>query len=543
MSLLVARRPQAAPSPGRSPPAAAPPGPVALVAGGRGPAALHDTVAGLAGAQVRVAAATLDEALAVAGLASVEMLDPWPGARAAVARLARDESSRGTAAAVIAIAAGSRVARGKVDRAVALVERGAGLVVPARSRRQALGVRLRLRLFRHATVHPGSGIVMSGAALPRLSAWLAGARPSAKELRRAGGRIRVVRGLLTSGVAPRQAPAVTVTVLIAAHNEEAWIGESLRSIAASERRPDRVVVVDDGSTDRTGDIARALGARVVRPPHKTGRKASALNYGLQVVDTDAVVILDADTMLHPEAIGALLDDLADGKAATSGAVLPHGEHGFWARGRALEYSVAMRLHKPLQQSFRALMVLSGCIACYRTETLRSMGGFSERTVIEDIDATWTLHLSGAEIGYTPRALAYTVEPPTWDFYKAQMRRWASAFFQSFALHARNMRRRPALALIASATLWDIVTAPLLTGATVFWLATGRMELAWWFAFWPAVLVSVSFFCGATVVGVRRTLRAFPAFMTMLWTNLYFFCEALVREWVLRRKRLAWVKGH
>src|SRR3989454_3645665 len=88
-----------------------------------------------------------------------------------------------------------------------------------------------------------------------------------------------------------------VTVIVPAYNEAASVADTIRSLQAQTERPFEIIVVDDCSTDGTGDLARALGVTVVRPPHNTGSKAGAQSYGLRRVRTPLTVAIDADTVL------------------------------------------------------------------------------------------------------------------------------------------------------------------------------------------------------------------------------------------------------
>src|SRR3989441_10782413 len=92
-----------------------------------------------------------------------------------------------------------------------------------------------------------------------------------------------------------------VTVIVPAFNEAASVADTIRSLHAQTERPFEIIVVDDCSTDGTGDVARALGVTVVRPPHNTGSKAGAQSFGLRRVRTLLTVAIDADTVLAPDA--------------------------------------------------------------------------------------------------------------------------------------------------------------------------------------------------------------------------------------------------
>src|SRR5437867_5447077 len=108
-----------------------------------------------------------------------------------------------------------------------------------------------------------------------------------------------IRSAVSSAVTPPTAP---LTVIIPAFNEARNVADTIRSLQAQTLRPAELIVVDDCSTDRTGEVARTAGARVVRPPRNTGSKAGAQNFALALVTTPWVMAIDADTILAPDAI-------------------------------------------------------------------------------------------------------------------------------------------------------------------------------------------------------------------------------------------------
>ena len=108
-----------------------------------------------------------------------------------------------------------------------------------------------------------------------------------------------------------QLDTVPVTVIVPAFNEAGCIAETLLSLTTQTFRPAEIIVVDDCSTDDTGDVARTFGITVIRPPANTGSKAGAQTFALDYVKTEFAVAVDADTTLAPDALEKLLPALAD----------------------------------------------------------------------------------------------------------------------------------------------------------------------------------------------------------------------------------------
>ena len=184
--------------------------------------------------------------------------------------------------------------------------------------------------------------------------------------------------------------ATELTVIIPAYNEETSVAETVRSVFEQTCPPARVIVVDDYSTDRTGELARQEGAEVIRPPQNTGSKAGAQNYALQLTDTKYTMAIDADTTLAPDGIEKLILPLENEEVAAScGFVIPRYINTIWERGRYVEYLLAFTFYKPTQDYYGKPTISSGCFSAYNTDKLKEMGGWSERTRAEDMDLTWS----------------------------------------------------------------------------------------------------------------------------------------------------------
>ena len=120
----------------------------------------------------------------------------------------------------------------------------------------------------------------------------------------------------------RPVAGIDVTVIIPAYNEAASVGDTIKSLQTQTTPPAAIIVVDDCSTDGTGDLARAFGVVVVRPPTNTGSKAGAQNFGLRSVRTPLTVAVDADTVLARDALECLLPSGEDADGEQPGAEVP-----------------------------------------------------------------------------------------------------------------------------------------------------------------------------------------------------------------------------
>ena len=337
-----------------------------------------------------------------------------------------------------------------------------------------------------------------------------------------------------------------VTVLVPAYNESQSIADTIRSLQLQTAPPREIIVVDDCSTDGTGDVARALDVRVVRPAANTGSKAGAQTFGLRFVRTSLTVAIDADTVLAPDALERLLPAFdRPAVAAACGFVLPQRVRTMWERGRYVEYLFAFTFYKRLQDYYGKPLISSGCFSMYRTSELRAHGGWSDRTLAEDMDLTWTLYQAGREVRYIPEAVCYPIEPRSFALMRTQLRRWSHGFVQNVRLHWRGLLRVPYLRSAVAVAFWDatvaavvyLVLLPILAILLARpWILLGYVIDA------PAVLVPV--IAGASRRReVGRAIASVPAFFVLRTVNAVFFLRAACAELLLGRSFHVYQKGH
>ena len=336
-----------------------------------------------------------------------------------------------------------------------------------------------------------------------------------------------------------------VTVIVPAYNEAPSVGDTIRSLRGQTVPPREIIVVDDCSTDETGAVARALGVRVVRPKANTGSKAGAQTFGLRHVRTPLTVALDADTILAPDALERLLPAFErPGVAAACGFVLPQHVRTVWERGRYVEYLFAFTFYKQVQECYEKPLIASGCFSMYRTALLRVHGGWSSRTLAEDMDLTWSLYQGGHEVRFVPEAVCYPIEPRTFTLMGTQLRRWSHGFIQNVRLHWRGLLTVPYLRSAVAVAFWDATVAAalylVLLPILAFLLASPWVLLGYVIDA-PAVLVPVV--AGAVRRGeLRRALASVPAFFVLRTVNALFFLRAVCAE-LLGRSLRVYEKGH
>jgi biofilm PGA synthesis N-glycosyltransferase PgaC len=339
--------------------------------------------------------------------------------------------------------------------------------------------------------------------------------------------------------------AESLTVIVPAFNEGESVGETVRSLREQTQPPAAILVVDDCSTDDTAQAAAAEGATVLRPPANTGSKAGAQTFALDHVRTELVMAVDADTTLAPNAVELLLDAFDDESVtAACGSVIPRRVRTIWERGRYVEYLFAFGFFKRIQEHYGKPLIASGCFSAYRTGELRAMGGWSNRTMAEDMDLTWTMYARGRRVRFIPEAVSYPIEPHDLGFLGKQLRRWSHGFVQNVRLHWRSLLGLGYLRSMVAVAFWDALFASiaylvLLPALAILW--TPAVLLAY-LVDAPVVAVPV-LIQGARRGEFRRALASLPGFFVLRIVNGAFMLAAMWREFVLRRPLLVYEKGH
>jgi cellulose synthase/poly-beta-1,6-N-acetylglucosamine synthase-like glycosyltransferase/peptidoglycan/xylan/chitin deacetylase (PgdA/CDA1 family)/spore germination protein YaaH len=243
-----------------------------------------------------------------------------------------------------------------------------------------------------------------------------------------------------------------VAVLVPAYNEEKVIVRTVCSVLNSDYSRLRVIVIDDGSTDKTFQTARRAFARDLRVMVLTkpqGGKAGALNYGLKFVTEEVFLGIDADTVIDRRAISMLAPHFSDPKvAAMAGNTKVGNQLNVWTRWQALEYLTSQNFERRALDVFGVVTVVPGAIGAWRTAAVREAGCYQTNTVAEDADLTMALLERGHKVHYEDRALAYTEAPSTARGLMRQRLRWSFGILQSLWKHRAVFKRGGTLGWVA-----------------------------------------------------------------------------------------------
>lgn len=324
------------------------------------------------------------------------------------------------------------------------------------------------------------------------------------------------------------------------------MGDTIESLLSQTVAAAEIIVIDDGSTDGTGEVARRYGVRVLRPEANTGSKAGAQNLALAEVTTEYTMAIDADTIVAPDAIEQFLTVMQDSSvAAACGFVVPRSIRTVWERGRYIEYLLAFSFYKPIQDHYGKPLIASGCFSIYRTDVLQAHGGWQTRTMAEDMDLTWSMYHAGQRVRFVPEAVCYPIEPHNFSFMRKQLRRWSHGFMQNVQLHWARLLPIGFLRSVIGVALWESTIASVIylvvVPFTALWLQNPLLLLVYVLDA-PALMVPVLAQAAARKE-FGRALVSIPAFFVLRVVNCVFVLEAIWSEFVVKRPLLVYEKGH
>ncbi|MGV3593224.1 MAG: glycosyltransferase family 2 protein [Gammaproteobacteria bacterium] len=292
--------------------------------------------------------------------------------------------------------------------------------------------------------------------------------------------------LLASGFMP------PITILAPAYGEEATCVESTQALLALEYPDYEVLVINDGSKDRTfermveafdmkeayrmpnADIPTATVRGVYRSSRipnlwlidkENGGKADSLNAGINYTNSPLFCAVDADSLLEKAALTRIVRPFIENTdtVAVGGIIrIVNGSHvhagkvtqidmpsNLWAKFQVLEYFRAFLAGRMGWEAFNATFIISGAFGLFHRETVAAAGGYSTKrngveTVGEDIELVVRLHRHCLEhkrpyrISYVPDPVAWTECPESLKVLHRQRSRWQRGLLEATTRHARML---------------------------------------------------------------------------------------------------------
>jgi len=286
-----------------------------------------------------------------------------------------------------------------------------------------------------------------------------------------------------------------VSFVVPAYNEERNIMRCINSLfkcAVKYRGPSEIIIVDDGSTDNTFEVAWStinskqrelayIRAKVVRHMANLG-KAEAMRTGVNKAMGEYIAIVDADTFWDSAGLTELVDYIcATQTVATSGYIHPSDglkESNLFVVLQQLEYSQGLGILRRAEASGNAITVVPGPMGLYRVEVLRQLLNEKRlKSVTEDLELTLEIQKRKMKIGYNDDARSTTVAPTALRWFWRQRLRWSFGWLHNqLEIHKDLLFDRRWLTLL----LWYYLV-PGFLGAVLELLALLSIPVFFWFA--------------------------------------------------------------
>ncbi len=386
---------------------------------------------------------------------------------------------------------------------------------------------------------------------------------------------------------------VPISIIVPAYNEEITVVDTVRSLLTLEYRAYEIIVVDDGSKDRTSEVlAKAFDMHLVHRPirrqvdcqreefiyetraqkvpltlirKKNGGKADTLNMGINAANFPYFICMDADSVLQYDSLRRIVQPvLADGNVVAVGGIVRISNDVELENGRVqryrlprnilafmqvLEYDRSFLASRILFDRFNGSLIISGAFGLFKKSTVIAVGGYDRKTLGEDMELVVKLHeyCTSNSIPYSIRyasdAICWTQAPERMRDLCKQRRRWHLGLFQSMYKHRTMFSNHRFGAVSFVSYLYFLIYELLSPFIEIFGVCT--MALAWWFDL-INVPFMVLFFLIYAVFGAILTLTAFfsriyTADLTVSFGDGVRAACLCLFELVFLRFILAWVR--
>ncbi len=217
-----------------------------------------------------------------------------------------------------------------------------------------------------------------------------------------------------------------VTIIIPAFNEEKSIKRTIESIISSDYPKDKfeVIVVDDGSKDKTLSIAKKFKSKMVRIYTKTnGGKGTALNLGIKKSKGEIIFSMDADTFVEPSCVKEMVRYFKNPKVmSVTPSMLIYNPQGVLQRIQQAEYLFGLFLRKTLS-TINAVHITPGAFSAYRKTFFEKHGVYDEGNITEDLEMSLRIQYHHYVVENSADSPVYTIAPNKFKELLVQRRRW------------------------------------------------------------------------------------------------------------------------
>ena len=268
----------------------------------------------------------------------------------------------------------------------------------------------------------------------------------------------------------------SISIIIPAYNEEKTISKCIESVLESDYPKEKleVMVVDDGSTDKTREMAKRKKVRLLTQNH-TG-KSDALNLGIKNSRKEFVLCLDADSFLEKDCIKELVKPFSNKKiGATSASIMVKNRKSVLGSFQNIEYAYHNLIRSSFSKAFNQGVWFMGAASCYRRDVLEKIGMFEKESLTEDIDASLKIKNHGYTTYNVDKAFVKTIVPESLQKFCEQRKRWWAGSLQALLKNRKAFSKdlSPSLTFIILNQIWwsfyATLSLPIIIYQILYWL--------------------------------------------------------------------------
>ncbi len=335
-----------------------------------------------------------------------------------------------------------------------------------------------------------------------------------------------------------------VSIIVPVYNEAKIIKRSVDSLLKLDYPNYEIIIVNDGSTDNTKEIAESLvgynkgvygDVKISLINKPNGGKSSALNLGIKLSDADYILCMDGDSLLTKSSLKLAVRHFVNPKVgAVAGNVKVLNRGKFFTDLQALEYLEGLNMARSAQSSIKLVNIIPGPIGLFRKKAIESAGYYTSDTFAEDADLTLRILSSGWKIYYEPNSISFTEAPVKLHQLLKQRYRWTRGIIQSIRKHKKLMIN-PTINFSDTFILWSmfyeaLIWPPMNLAAHLFFIIAALVFgfttlIFYWWAGLALLDIVAALYCVAAEKEEFR-LIGYAIFYRMIFILIIDICKTM-----------------
>lgn len=335
-----------------------------------------------------------------------------------------------------------------------------------------------------------------------------------------------------------------VSIIIPVFNEAKIIERSVKSLLKLDYPNYEIIIVNDGSTDNTQEVAEALvgfnkgindNVKISLINKPNGGKSSALNLGIKISGAEFILCMDGDSLLTPSSLKMAVRHFVNpeiGAVAGNVKVLNRGK--FFTDLQALEYLEGLNMARSAQSSIKLVNIIPGPIGLFRKKAIISAGFYAGDTFAEDADLTLRILSKGWKINYEPNSISFTEAPVKLQHLLKQRYRWTRGILQSIRKH-KKLLINPTIKFSDTFILWSmfyeaLIWPPMNLAAHLFFIIAALVFgfttlIFYWWAGLALLDIVAALYCVAAEKEEFR-LIGYAIFYRMIFILIIDICKTM-----------------